>query len=250
MTIEATLFSDPACPWAYSATPALTALRWRYGDQLRWRLVTIGLRDAVDPDAPGPPPAARAAGQRRFRDRYGMPFALDPRPRPIATGRACRAIVAVRLRHPGSELEALRRLAFAWHTSTALLDEDDALEAALAAQPGIDAAAVIAALDDEDVLAAYSADREEARSAAGGPTEFQGKAARSDGLVRYTAPSLILGEQEGRRLKAGGFQSLEVYDALVANLDTSLQRTPPPADPLALLSISARGSARRRSQRC
>jgi len=27
--IEVTHYSDPGCPWAYSAAPALTALRWR-----------------------------------------------------------------------------------------------------------------------------------------------------------------------------------------------------------------------------
>ena len=31
-------FSDPGCPWAYSASPALATLRWRYGAQLDWQL--------------------------------------------------------------------------------------------------------------------------------------------------------------------------------------------------------------------
>ena len=43
--IRATLYSDAACPWAYSANPALRVLEWRYGEQLAWRLVMIGLRD-------------------------------------------------------------------------------------------------------------------------------------------------------------------------------------------------------------
>ncbi|MGA7705519.1 MAG: DsbA family protein [Solirubrobacteraceae bacterium] len=40
--IEVTHFTDPGCPWAYSASPALAVLQWRYGVQLRWRLVTLG----------------------------------------------------------------------------------------------------------------------------------------------------------------------------------------------------------------
>ena len=36
--IDVTHFTDPGCPWAYSASPALTTLRWRYGDELRWTL--------------------------------------------------------------------------------------------------------------------------------------------------------------------------------------------------------------------
>ena len=43
--IRVTHFTDPGCPWAYSAAPALAALRWRYGDQLDWDLVTIGLTE-------------------------------------------------------------------------------------------------------------------------------------------------------------------------------------------------------------
>ena len=43
--ITITHFSDPGCPFAYSALPALTALRWRYGDQLAWRHVLIGLTE-------------------------------------------------------------------------------------------------------------------------------------------------------------------------------------------------------------
>jgi 2-hydroxychromene-2-carboxylate isomerase len=237
MAISTTLFSDPACPWAYSATPAITALRWRYGDQLDWRLVTIGLRDdPPDPAATTYTPARQASGARRFRDRYGMPFAAAPRSRLVATGRGCRAVVATRLQHPGREFAALRALAFGWFTTASLMDEDEAIAAALAGVEGIDVEAVVAALGSDAVTEAYEADKAEARSASGGPTEFQGKAAVSDGLVRYTAPSLIFNNGDGRSLEAGGFQPLEAYDVLIANLDTGLERRPPPEDgPLGVL---------------
>jgi 2-hydroxychromene-2-carboxylate isomerase len=221
MAIRTTLYSDPACPWAYSATPALTALRWRYRDQLQWRLVTIGLREEGGPaPSSGYTPARQAAGSRRFRDRYGMPITAAPRSRTVATARACRAVVAARLANPGREFGVLRALAFAWFNSPLALDEDDGIAAALRGVDGIDAAAVIEA---------YQADRAQARSAAGGATEFQGKAAVSDGLVRYTAPSVIF-EADGRSLEAGGFQPLEAYDVLIANLDVTLERHGPPQD--------------------
>jgi len=237
MAISTTLYSDPACPWAYSATPAITALRWRYGDQLDWRLVTIGLRDdPPDPATTTYTPARQAAGARRFRDRYGMPFAAAPRSRLVGTGRACRAVVATRLAHPGREFAALRALAFGWFTTATLMDEDEAIAAALEGVAGIDAASVVAALDSDAVTEAYEADKAEARTAAGGPTEFQGKAAVSDGLVRYTAPSLIFKAADGRSLEAGGFQPLEAYDVLIANLDTGLERRLPPENgPLEVL---------------
>ena len=239
MTIRATLYSDPACPWAYSATPPLTALRWRYGDQIDWSLVTIGLRDdTADLQANGYTPARQLAHQRLFRDRYGMPMSLQARPRLTSTGRACRAVVATRLQHPGREFSALRAIAFAYFTTPLLMDEDSALQAALEGVEGVDAAAVVASLDSAEVTEAYEGDKARARSAAGGPTDFQGKAAVSqEGLVRFTAPSVLFETQDGRSLECGGFQPLEAYDVVIANLDTSLERQGPPADgPLALLA--------------
>jgi hypothetical protein len=54
--------------------------------------------------------------------------------------------------------------------------------------------------------------------------------------VRYTAPSLVF-ECDGRRLEAGGFQTIEAYDVLVANLDPALDRRDPPDDPAELLGL-------------
>ena len=149
-------------------------------------------------------------------------------------------MVATRLAHPGREFAVLRALAFAWFNSPLLLDEDAAIAAALAEVDGIDAAMLVAALDSAAVSEAYEADKAQARSAAGGPTEFQGKAAVSDGLVRYTAPSVVFEDGE-RRLEAGGFQPLEAYDVLLANLDTTLRRVAPPEEPLELLALLQRG---------
>ena len=234
MTVRATLFSDPGCPWAYSANPALSVLRWRYGSQFEWRLVTIGLsEDASRYVERGYTPVRMAHGYLRFR-RYGMPFATEPRPRVAATGRACRAIVATRLLDPAREIEVYRALQFGWFTTPLVLDEDADLRRALEGVPGLDVDAVLGALDSDDVREAYETDRALTRSAEGGPTHFQGKAAATDGPVRFTAPSLVL-ERNGSRLEAGGFQPVEAYDVVVANLDPTLEREPPPDSPLAAL---------------
>src|SRR4051794_41234286 len=95
--LQVTHYSDPGCPWAYSASPALAVLRWRYGDQLDWRLVTIGLTERAEQYLErGYTPASGAIGYTRFRRRFGMPFGTTPRPRVVGTARACRAIVATR----------------------------------------------------------------------------------------------------------------------------------------------------------
>ena len=239
--IDVTYFNDPGCPWGYSISPALAVLRWRYGSQLRWRLVTIGLSE--DPDRyvkAGYTPTRSSLGQLMFRARYGMPFALTPRARVLGTARGCRAIVATRLLDPERELAVLRALQFGWFTTTLVLDEDEGIAQALARVEGLDVGAVVGMLEDSRVTEAYEADKLQTRQAEGGPTHFQGKARQTDGPVRYSAPSLIFTAGAGadgaeRRLEAGGFQTIEAYDVLIANLDPSLEREAPPETPLPAL---------------
>ena len=227
--ITVTHFTDPGCPFAYSASPALAVLRWRYGDQLAWRLVTIGL--AEDPQRyidSGYTPTRSTLGQQSYFKRFGMPLLMEPRARVTATSRACRAIVATRLRYPGREDEVLRALQLAWFTTPLLLDQDADIAQALTRVDRLDIDGVIAAIDAPDTLAAYEDDKQQTRSAEGGPTDFQGKARQTDGPVRYSAPSLVLQNEAGLRLEAGGFQTIEAYDVLIANLDPTLAREPAP----------------------
>jgi hypothetical protein len=220
-TISVTHVSDPGCPWAYSAAPHHAVLRWRYGAQLDWRLALIGLAESgADYDARGYAPASGARGYLRFRE-YGMPFDTQPRERNIGTGRACRAIVAAALQ-------------LARFTTTTPFDTDEGIRAALGRLPRADE--ILAAIDDAATEEAYQADRAEVRTASGSPTEFQGKAADTDGAVRYTAPSLIFTHRDGRRLEAGGYQPVEAYDVVIANLDPALQRRAPAEDVTELLA--------------
>jgi predicted DsbA family dithiol-disulfide isomerase len=232
--IRATLYTDAACPWAYSASPALRVLEWRFRERLEWRLVMIGLRD--EPSSARYDPARAARRYSVFRDRYGMPFGLTLKERGAATGGGCRAVIAARLDDPGSEWRVLRALQLANFTTKLLLDDDERIRAALRDVPGIDADAIVARLDDDDVTEAYEADKAEARRAAGTAAEAQGKTSTSDGPVRFTAPSVVF-EEDGRRLVAGGWQPVLAYDVLLANLDPTLRRTPPPETPEPLLDF-------------
>ena len=239
--ISVTHFSDPGCPFAYSAAPALAALRWRYGDQLRWRHVMIGLtEDAAQYEVRGYTPLRMAKGQRAFH-RFGMPFGRVPKLRLSATARACRTVVAVRLAAPEHEWDIFRALQFTQFTTSLPLDCDEALIDALRRVPALDADAILAAIDSAEVTEAYEADRAEARTAAGTATEFQGKAADTDGAVRYTAPSLVFRTEDGRCLEAGGFQGLDAYDVCIANLDRTLSRRPAPEDLRELLDAFPEG---------
>jgi protein-disulfide isomerase-like protein with CxxC motif len=234
--ITATHITDPGCPFAYGGEALVSTLRWRYGDQLDWRLVMIGLaEDPAEYEDKGYTAEWMTQAWLGFRH-TGMPFTMAPRSRVTATGRACRVVVAARLDSPALAWRILRALRFGWFTSQLLLDEDDALRSVLETIPGVDADALLARIDDGDVEDAYQRDRAEARSAGGSPSEAQGKA--RDG--RYTAPTLIF-EKDGRRLEAGGSQPLAVYDAMVANLDPTLERRPQAATALEAVDAFAHG---------
>ncbi len=236
--ISATLFSDPACPWGYSESPALRVIEWRYADQIDWRLVLVGLSENTDRYAAhGYTPMRMAQSGVSFRGRYGMPFAPAPKSRLAASSRACRAVIAARQQWPGSEWAVFRTLQLANFNTPLLLDDDAQLREVLRVVPGIDAERVVGLIDEPEVVAAYEQDKAQTRTASGSPTEFQGKAGNSDGHVRYTAPSVIFRHADGRTLEAGGFQPVEAYDVLIANLDPTLERRLPPEDPAALLEF-------------
>jgi 2-hydroxychromene-2-carboxylate isomerase len=231
VALHVTHFSDPGCPWAWSASPAFAVLRWRYGDQLAWRHVMIGLSESTAVyERRGYTGERMARSYRSFRHR-GMPFATTPRERPHGTWPMCRVVVAARRLAPEREWAVFRALQFAQFTTALALDDAAALDEALAWLPGVDAAALVAAAGEPETEELFAADRALARSAAGGATEFQGRSATTpEGEVRFTAPSVVFTTDDDRSLEVGGFQPLEAYDVAIANLDRTLARREPAGD--------------------
>src|SRR3954454_9973298 len=130
--MEIELFTDPACPFAFSAEPIRQRLRWHYGDQLSWRLTMIVL--TLEPGEAD----KLAAGAPGLQRKYEMPIDPAPYPRPSSSEPACRAVVAARLNAPGREAPLLRRLRVR-RMNGGLLD-DPALIAAAATDVGLDPA--------------------------------------------------------------------------------------------------------------
>jgi protein-disulfide isomerase-like protein with CxxC motif len=227
--LEATLYTDAGCPWAYSANPALRVLEWRFRDQISWRLVMIGLREEPSEAAVRTFDGPRALARWHvFGERYGMPFAREPKERPSGTGRGCRTVVAAGLDDPGSEWRAFRALQFGYFAGSLYLDDAESLESGLGA--------VAARADAPDVVAEYERHRAEARSAEGSPAHLQDKTTVSDGLVRFTAPSVVFRRGDETAV-AGGWQPLLSYDTVLANFAPELERVPPPESPEPLLDF-------------
>ena len=96
-----TEFTDPGCPWAWSAEPFRRRLSWLYGDRLEWRVRVVGLsaspEDYLDK---GFTPERQAQAFARISRDHGMPIDTAQRPRMAATLPACRAVVAARCTRP------------------------------------------------------------------------------------------------------------------------------------------------------
>ena len=223
-----TQVTDPLCPWAYSYEPVLRALEARYGDQLVFRTVLIGLVGTVEESvARGSSPEGRALSALRFR-RHGMPITPHVRERVIASEPACLLVKAAEEQGPEFAEALLRALRFAWYTTDLLLDDDAALAAVCASVDGLDGAAALADRDTLTVRSAYAADRREARTPHPAAVAL-GRTANSDGAERHTAPTLMLTAEDGRVVVVPGFQPFEVADVALMNLEPRLRRLPPPA---------------------
>jgi predicted DsbA family dithiol-disulfide isomerase len=230
--VDVTHYTDAGCPWAYNFEPALRTLEARYGDQLTYRTVMIGLTETAEQYvARGYTAEGASISRRRFRWR-GMPMATGPRTRPFGTGRACRLVKAAEQQGVLQAEAVLRGLRFAWFTTDLIMDSDEALREVAESIDGLDADRVMKDLDSQAVEDAYQADRAESRA----PAPFAvtlGRTASSDGPDRYTAPSLVL-RSGGRELVSPGFQPFEVADVLVMNLAPQLERLPVPELPALL----------------
>ena len=137
VSLHVTHFSDPGCPWAWSASPAIAALKWRYGDQLDWRDVMIGLTEN------GSVYEARGYTRRRPGARLSARSASAAcRSRPSrassvhGTWPMCRVVVATRRLAPEREYAVFRALQFAQFTSTLDLEDPKDLLEAIAWVPG------------------------------------------------------------------------------------------------------------------
>jgi 2-hydroxychromene-2-carboxylate isomerase len=223
--VTITHVTDPLCPWAYSYEPVLRTLEARYGDQLVWRTVLIGLVSTVEESlARGSSAQGRALSALRFR-RYGMPITPHVRERVIASEPACLLVKTAARRSPELAEALLRALRFAWYTTDLLLDEDAALAAVWASVEGL---AAVTPRPGSAARAAYAADRREARTPHPVAVALR-RTARSDGPERHTAPTLILQADDGRTAVVPGFQPFEAADVALMNLEPRLRRLPPPA---------------------
>lgn len=220
-------YTDPACPFAFSAEPARLRLSWLYGDALQWHTRMVGLsEDPAEYTDKGLTPERQAHSFEKLARLHGMPIDSAQRPRMIATVPACRAVVAARVHAPESEERLLRRLRVLT-MSGELIDEPDVIERA-AEEVGLDRARLPEWLADAAVQRVLTEDLDDARRPTPAALGLDHKLAAAGDGRRYTCPSYELRAEGGQSLTAPGFQPVAVYEAAVANLEPDLARREDP----------------------
>lgn len=226
--VRITEFTDPVCPWAYSAEPFRLKLAWLYGDQVAWETRMVVLAEhPSDYERRGFSPEKQAASLARIAREHRMPIDTAQRPRMAATLPACRAVVGARVHAPDRMRPLLRRLRIR-HFSMQLLDEPETIEGA-ADDVGVEPSELRRWLDDAAVEREVRADMAAAREPTAAAQALDHKLAGPSGARRYSCPSYeLIRVSDGQRLSVPGFQPFAGYDVAFANIVPDLDRRPPP----------------------
>jgi predicted DsbA family dithiol-disulfide isomerase len=229
-------YTDPGCPFAWSAEPSRRRLNWLYGEQLEWELRMVGLAEhGSDYEDKGFTPERQSTSFHRLADQHHMPMDTSLRPRMAATMPACRAVVAAR-RHAPERERALLRALRVLHFSGRLLDEPTTLAEA-AERAEIDSAALAAWSQEPETEALLREDLSDARNPSPAAVALSYKLSATEDGYRYTCPSYELQRITGAgTLSVPGFQPTLSYEVAVANLAPDLERRADPHNVAEVLS--------------
>jgi hypothetical protein len=210
------LFTDPACPFAFSAEPVRQRLRWHYGQGLNWtpRMIVLTLEEGeAEKLARERRPSNAGSGCRSApsptRDRPHRSRPAVPWSRPACT-------------LPGVPRRLLRRLRV--RTMEGGLLDDPALIDAAANDASIDPAALSAWTASAEAATELQADITSARNPSASARALDHKLGGPAQERRYTAPSYII-----NGIPVPGFNPVEAYEVVIAHTAPHLTRRPKPA---------------------
>jgi len=227
--VAITEFTDPGCPWAFSAEPFRRRLLWLYGADLDWTSRMVVLSESPeDYLARGYSAEKMAESAARIQRDHGMPIDTRVKSHPPATLPACLAVVAARVHAPDRYLTLLRGLRVRNFAGETLDDLDTILGATRDA--GIDPDELLDWTLEPLVVSALGEDMRRARTPIPAARALDQKLANWSGGRRYTCPSYeIVRSRDGVRIAVPGFQPFAVYDVLLANLVPDTDRRPDPS---------------------
>ena len=225
--VRITEYTDPGCPWAFSAEPFRRRIDWLYGGHVEWVSRMVVLSESPDDYIEkGFTPEKQGSAFATMARMHGMPIDTSVRPRMTATAPACRVVVAARLHSPGHAAGLLRCLRVS-HFEGDLIDEPDVIAAA-AVKSGLDPEELEGWASEPDTESALKDDMARAREPMDAARVLDDKLANWSGGRRYTCPSYeIVREADGVRIAVPGFQPFPVYDVILANLVPGVERREP-----------------------
>lgn len=233
-------FTDPICPWAYSAEPSRRRLRWLYEGRIEWVPRMVVLADDREAQRERDlDPERVVAAHKSIAAEHRMP--IDSRELDAVAGSrtACKAVVAARERAGLQPARLMLRALRVAHFSGELIDCPEAIDAATS-QASIDPAELSEWISDPATEEALETDITEARAPSPAARVLDDKLANWSGGRRYSCPSYeITRLSDGVRIAVPGFQPFAVYDTILANLVPGLERREPPASAREVLEWSA-----------
>jgi predicted DsbA family dithiol-disulfide isomerase len=161
--IEASYYTDPACPWSWALEPNLRRLQVEFGRHVSIHPIMGGLAPQFED------PQAQVAEWLEACDRSGMPF--DPRlwleAPPSGSHPGCLAVIAAGDQGPALQAAYLRRLREGLMCGRRKLDTLEALVAEAHAVPGLDAARLRRDLGSSATVERFGEQLEAARAIGG-----------------------------------------------------------------------------------
>lgn len=226
--VRITEFTDPACPWAYSAEPFRHRIDWLYEGRIEWepRMVVLA-STREEQEEKGFTPEIQAKKLRQVAADHKMPIDTRVKPYVPPSRGACKLVVAARV-HADSRAvrKALRSLRIQ-NFRGGLLDDPQVIRRA-AEYAGI-AGEYESWLSDPEVERELEMDHSAAREPMAAANVLNHKLANWSGGRRYTCPSYeITRLEDGVTISIPGFQPFAVYDTILANLVPGLNRRDAP----------------------
>lgn len=209
------VFTDPFCPYAYSAEPTRWRLQWLFGKQLEWRDTMIVL-SGFDNEVSKISPEIAAEYKAKLASEYGMPINSQPQDRVQVSLLACTNYVAIRENAPHDAYAALRALRIASMDNKSL-DEQDSITSVLV-EAGLNLPQLADWVTAPQTTEQLRADALAARNPGKYAQAFAHKLSQtSTDVIRYSAPSYVF-DYDNTHAELPGFWPLAAYEAIIGNL--------------------------------
>lgn len=220
------VFTDPFCPYAYSAEPTRWRLQWLFGEQLEWRDIMIVL-SGFNNEVSKITPKIAAEYKAKLATEHGMPINSQLQDRVQVSLLACTNYVAIRENAPHDADAALRALRVASMDNKSLNDQENITSVLVKA--GLDLPQLTDWVAAPQTLEQLRADALAARNPGTHAQAFAHKLSRtSTDVIRYSAPSYVL-DYADKHAELPGFWLLAAYEAIIGNLAPDLIKRDDPA---------------------